>query len=71
MGPDVLCGHSLQLVVRRGTWQGARLLPGGKFALLGTTMAPGFDFDDFEEGRRAELVKAFPDFKKDIEELSS
>ena len=71
VGPDVLCGHSLQLVVRRGTWQGARLLPGGKFALLGTTMAPGFDFDDLEEGRRAELVKAFPDFKKDIEELSS
>jgi predicted cupin superfamily sugar epimerase len=71
MGPDVLAGQTLQLAVRRGTWQGARLLPGGRFALLGTTMAPGFDFDDFEEGRREELVRAFPAFKRRIEELSS
>ncbi|MBM4250061.1 MAG: cupin domain-containing protein [Euryarchaeota archaeon] len=71
VGPDVMAGQSLQLVVRRGTWQGARLLPGGRFALLGTTIAPGFEYDDFEEGGRAELVKAFPAFRKRIEELSS
>lgn len=71
MGPDLLAGQTPQLAVRRGTWQGARLLPGGGFALLGTTMAPGFEYDDYEEGRRAELVRAFPAFRRHIEELSS
>ncbi len=71
VGPDVMAGQVPQLVVRRGTWQGARLVPGGRFALLGTTMAPGFEYDDFEEGRRPELVAAFPAFRRTIEELSS
>ena len=71
VGPDVMADQVPQLVVRRGTWQGARLVPGGRFALLGTTMAPGFEYDDFEEGRRPELVAAFPAYRKAIEELSS
>jgi predicted cupin superfamily sugar epimerase len=35
-----------QVVVPRGVWQGAALAPGGAWALLGTTVAPGFAFDD-------------------------
>ncbi len=60
MGPDVTAGHSLQLVVRRGTWQGARLARGGRFALLGTTMAPGFDNDDCEEADASALAGRYP-----------
>jgi predicted cupin superfamily sugar epimerase len=60
VGPDVPAGHSPQLVVRRGTWQGARLLPGGKFALLGTTMAPGFDHDDYEAADADSLSREYP-----------
>ncbi len=71
MGPDVLAGQALQLVVRRGTWQGARLLPGGRFALLGTTMAPGFEYDDFEEGRREALLREYPGFASGIHELAA
>ena len=48
LGPDVLQGMHPQVVVPRGVWQGARLRPGGSFALLGTTVAPGFDFAGFE-----------------------
>jgi len=44
---------SLQQVVPGGSWQGARLLEGGEWALLGTTMAPGFDYADFEVGTGA------------------
>lgn len=45
-----------QAVVPRGTWQGARLIEGGQWALLGCTVAPGFDFADFELASREELL---------------
>ena len=60
LGQDLLAGQRVQHVVARGVWQGSRLLPGGRFALLGTTMAPGFDPLDYEGGRRAELVARYP-----------
>ena len=68
IGPDVAAGMYPQLVVPRGVWQGSRLVPGGKhgFALLGATVAPGFDFADYEHGDRAALVAAWPDFKDKI-----
>jgi hypothetical protein len=71
IGPDVMAGQRPLLVVRRGTWQGARLLPGGKFALLGTTMAPGFEYDDFEKADPAALARKYPAFRRLIKELGS
>lgn len=47
LGTDLLGGVRPQVVVSGGTWQGCRLCPGGRFALLGCTVAPGFDFRDF------------------------
>ncbi len=61
LGPDVLNGQELQFVAPRGSWQGSRLVDGGQFALLGTTMAPGFDAGDFELGRREDLLARYPD----------
>lgn len=55
MGQNITSGMRLQHIVPGGAWQGSRLAPGGKFALLGTTMAPGFDPADFEVGARGEL----------------
>src|SRR5262245_56497842 len=43
LGTDLLAGQRPQVVVPRKVWQGSFLEPGGRFALLGTTMAPGFD----------------------------
>jgi uncharacterized protein len=60
MGQDIVSGMLLQHVVPGGVWQGSRLRPGGKFALLGTTMAPGFDPADFELGSRDELTARYP-----------
>jgi hypothetical protein len=50
----------VQHVVPRGVWQGSRLCPGGRVALLGTTMAPGFDVRDYEHGVREALLAQFP-----------
>lgn len=60
-GPDLEAGQKVQLVVPRGVWQGARLRAGGRFALMGTTMAPAWDLTDFELGHREELMRRYPE----------
>jgi predicted cupin superfamily sugar epimerase len=60
LGPDVLGGQQVQFAVPRDVWQGSRLVPGGNFALLGTTMAPAFDPADFVAGDRAQLLREYP-----------
>lgn len=66
LGADLLAGERPQVVVPGGVWQGTRLLPGGRFALLGTTMAPGFDPSDYETGDRDALEREFPAFSAAI-----
>jgi predicted cupin superfamily sugar epimerase len=60
LGHNMLQNMVLQHVVRRGTWQGLRLVPGGRLALLGTTTAPAFDKADYEHGDRDRLIAAYP-----------
>ena len=50
LGSDLAAGQRPQVVVRRGVWQGARLVEGGAWALLGCTVTPGFEYADYEEG---------------------
>ncbi len=66
LGSDVERGMQLQVVVPWGTWQGARLVQGGQYALLGTTVAPGFEFTDFQLGCRDELLHAYDASFKDV-----
>ena len=70
LGQDIMSGMHLQHVVPAGAWQGSRLKSGGKYALLGTTVAPGFDFQDFEIGERNELMAEFPRFADMIMSLT-
>lgn len=60
MGHDLEAGQQLQAVVRGGVWQGLRLAEGGRWALLGTTMSPGFDYADYETGEREKLITQYP-----------
>jgi predicted cupin superfamily sugar epimerase len=60
LGHNILHNMVLQHVVRRGVWQGSRLVGGGGFALLGTTTAPGFDRQDYVHGKREALISAYP-----------
>lgn len=61
LGPDLEAGHSVQFVAPAGVWQGSRVVDGGRYALLGTTMAPAFDQSDFELGDRAVLIGMYPE----------
>jgi predicted cupin superfamily sugar epimerase len=45
---DLAAGHEPQHIVPAGVWQGCRLIPGGSWALMGCTVAPGFDYADFQ-----------------------
>jgi predicted cupin superfamily sugar epimerase len=56
LGKDVADGQHVQLLVPGGVWQGTRLLPGGRFALLGCTVSPGFDYADYTSGKFEELA---------------
>ncbi len=60
LGQDLLAGQYVQYIARRQVWQGFRLVPGGKWGLLGTTMAPGFTVPDFVLGERDELSRMYP-----------
>jgi len=71
LGNDLAPGREPQLVVPAGVWQGCRLVPGGRWALLGCTVAPGFEYADFELADRAELLRDYPDQPDLITALTS
>ena len=70
LGMDLEAGRRPQAVVPAGTWQGARLADRGAFALLGTTVSPGYEPEDFELGDRASLLRSHPSFAAEIEALT-
>src|ERR1041384_1819064 len=70
LGQDIVADMKLQHMVPGGAWQGSRLRAGGKYALLGTTVVPGFDYQDFEIGERDELLTEFPQFAELIKALT-
>jgi predicted cupin superfamily sugar epimerase len=69
LGRDLARGQSPQIVVPAGMWQAA-VPVGDRHALCGCTVAPGFDFADFEMPSRAELLARMPAWREVIEPLS-
>lgn len=69
MGPDPLTGHLVQFVVRAGVWQAGHIVAGGRYALFGCTMAPGFTAAMYEGGARDALTAWYPDRTDDIARL--
>lgn len=70
LGTDLAAGMRPQVHVPAGSWQGSRLSPGGRFALLGTTMAPGFDPSAYTHGEGEKLAREYPQFREWIAELA-
>jgi uncharacterized protein len=70
LGSDLQAGQHVQLVVPAGVWQGTRLVEGGKVALLGCTVTPGFDFADYRSGNYAELTAGWPHEAQRIRKLT-
>lgn len=70
LGQDITAGQVLQHPVFKNSWHGSRLVEGGAWALLGTTMAPGFVWEDFELGNRDQLLSEYPEHKRTITQLT-
>lgn len=70
LGHDPGAGMHLQSVVPKHVWQGSRLRSGGKLALLGCTVSPGFDYADYESGKRAALITEYPHAEEMIRALT-
>ena len=62
LGTDLAVGQRPQVLAPGMVWQGCRLAAGGRFALMGTTVAPGFEFEDFTLGRRDDLIREYPSY---------
>jgi len=68
IGADVLGGQRPQFLVPRGVWQGSRPVGSneGSYSFFGTTLTPGFEYSDYEQGYRDELQSLYPAFAQMI-----
>jgi predicted cupin superfamily sugar epimerase len=70
LGENPQNGEVLQATVPEGCWFAAETLDRSGYTLVGCTVAPGFDFADFEMGRRSELIELYPDHRQLIKTLT-
>ncbi len=70
LGTDLEAGQVPQAVVPAGCWFASHVGDWKSFAVVGCTVAPGFDFEDFEMGKRSELVAKYPQHREVIEGLT-
>lgn len=71
LGADHANGETFQAMVAAGSWFGAEVSVAGGYALVGCTVAPGFDFRDFEIADRNYLLKTYPAHGKIICRLTA
>lgn len=70
LGVDLEKGQALQQLVQAGDWFAASVDDPNGFALVGCTVAPGFEFADFELANRHALIKMFPQQQQIITQLT-
>jgi predicted cupin superfamily sugar epimerase len=70
LGRDIEGGESFQAVVKAGCWFAAAVNNEKACALVGCTVAPGFEFADFEMADRSRLIDLYPAHKEIIEKYT-
>ena len=70
LGPDPDQGEVFQAVVPAGYWFASRPAAGTEYSLVGCTVAPGFDFADFELSNSQTVISNNPDYQSLIQELT-
>jgi predicted cupin superfamily sugar epimerase len=71
LGNNIEAGESLQVVIPANHWFGAKLVMSNTYSLSSCTVAPGFDFKDFEMAERQKLLDAFPNHSEIIIALTN
>ena len=70
LGNDPEAGEVLQATVPAGCWFASHVADGESLAVVGCTVAPGFEFEDLAMGKREELVARYPQRRELIERLT-
>jgi predicted cupin superfamily sugar epimerase len=70
MGINPLANENIQFVVPANVWQAGYLNQGGRYALFGCTMAPGFTGTIFEGAKSEDLIQQYPEHRDDILRLN-
>jgi predicted cupin superfamily sugar epimerase len=70
LGPNSNFGEMFQAVVPAGSWFGSCLAEPHSYALVGCTVAPGFDFREFEMANRSSLMAKYPEHSALIRRLT-
>lgn len=70
LGPDFGKGEKFQITMKAGQWFAARVNEPSGYSLMGCTLAPGFDFHDFELEQRDELIQEYPQHQSLISSLT-
>lgn len=70
LGMNLDAGERPQIVIPAGTWFGTELRAGASHCLVGCTVAPGFEFADFELAQGPELEAIYPSVTNRIRRMS-
>ncbi|MDD5065727.1 MAG: cupin domain-containing protein [bacterium] len=70
LGPSLDPGEDFQVIIKKGSWFGAAVDKENSYTLMGCTVAPGFDFRDFELADRDQMLRKYPRHEKIIKELT-
>ncbi len=69
LGNSMEANETFQYVVPAGAWFASEPAPETSFSLAGCTVAPGFDFEDFEMAEKKMLTRQFPQHSTIIDRL--
>ncbi len=67
LGSDFEKEEQFQITIPKESWFAAKVIHKNSFTLVGCTVAPGFDFSDFELGKKDELIQKYPQHKEIID----
>jgi uncharacterized protein len=70
LGNDIEKGQSLFCVIKKRNWFASRVADGGEYGLAGCTVAPGFDFNDFELAQKSSLINSYPRYADLIDSMT-
>ena len=70
IGSDLSTGQVPQFIVPKLHWFAARVVDQNSYSLVGCTVSPGFDFNDFTLASRKNLTKLFPQHRHIIEKFT-
>lgn len=70
LGKDLNKSEFPQVTIQHSNWFGAELIDENSYSLIGCTVYPGFEFTDFEIGKKDYLIETYPQHSEIIKRLS-